>query len=161
MTRLSWAAWATPRLWCSPKWKSATALLASIVADLGINPAASAMVARLNAAWQAAGTRSSRQRQDEAGQRVGDLPRTLPKGQHLDLARAFSKAHFELKDRDRPAASYLEWRLEQLEDGELQAEVMSKAESVEDLWGVCRISPDGTIRLQKGRTESSLPQSPD
>ena len=70
---------------------SAPSMRASIKTDVGLDPdaspAARAMVARLVTAWEAAGTRAQRRRQEEAEQRVGDLPRTLPKGQHLDLAR--------------------------------------------------------------------------
>ena len=146
---------------------SAPAMRASIKVDVGLDPAASpaarAMVARLVPAWEAAGTRAQRHRQEEAEQRVGDLPRTLPKGQHLDLARAFAKVHFEMGDRDRPAEAYVEWRLEQVEDGELPAEtrqVVSKAEATEALGG-CKISPDGTTKLHKGRSEASLPASPE
>ena len=122
-------------------------------------------MARLVTAWEAAGTRAQRRRQEEAEQRVGDLPRTLPKGQHLDLARAFAKVHFEMGDRDRPAEAYVEWRLEQLEDGELQAEtlrqVVSKAETTEEAWGGCKITTDGTIKLHKARSEASLPANPE
>ena len=148
---------------------SAPAMRASIKTDVGLDPdasaAARAMVARLVTAWEAAGTRAQRRRQEEAEQRVGDLPRTLPKGQHLDLARAFAKVHFEMGDRDRPAEAYVEWRLEQLEDGELQAEtlrqVASKAETTEEAWGGCKIATDGTIKLRKARSEASLPANPE
>jgi len=55
---------------------------------------------------------------------------------------------------DLPAPSYLEARLEQVEDGELAAEqlteVVSRDEARENNWGSARILSDGTLKLQKG-----------
>ena len=137
--------------------------------DIGLlaatSPAHRAMTARVIAAWEAANKRTSRRQAEEAEQRVGDLPRTLPKAQHLELQRAFEKVHFELQERETPAPAYVEWRLEQIEDGELQAEAMtvivSKAESSDSTWANCQVQPDGTLKLKKGKVESTPPRKPE
>ena len=74
-------------------------------------------MARLVATWEAAQQRVQRRQKEEAEQRVGDLPRVLPKGMHLDLARSFNKVHKELTEKQTPAPCYIESKLEEIEDG--------------------------------------------
>ena len=133
--------------------------------DLGVDPSKSpqhrSMAARLVTAWEAARKRVEHRHVHEAEQRVNDLPKILPKSQHLELARAYAQVHRALKDAEAPAASYVEWRLEQFEDGELIPEtlkqVVNKAEASADPWGGCAIQSDGTIKLRRGKVESSMP----
>ena len=76
---------------------TAAAFRKTIVDDVKLNPAAGpvhrATMARLVAAWEAAQKRVERRQKEEAEQRVGDLPRALPKSLHLDLTRSFTKIH--------------------------------------------------------------------
>ena len=123
-----------------------------------------AMVARLMAVWEAANKRGEKRRAEEAERKVGDLPRVLPKARHLELLRTYEAAHRELKDRDVPAPSYIEARLEQLEEGELLAEplteVICREEAREDGWGAAKIMGDGTLKLQKAsRGEATPPRN--
>ena len=84
------------------------------------------MAARLVTAREAARERVEQRHAHDAEQRVNDLPKVLPKSQHLELARAYASAHRTLKDAEAPAASYVEWRLEQFEDGELLPETLKQ-----------------------------------
>ena len=123
-----------------------------------------AMVARLMSVWEAANKRGEKRRVEEAERKVGDLPRVLPKARHLELLRAYEAAHRELKDKDIPAPSYIEVRLEQLEEGEMVAEplteVICRDEAREDGWGAAKIMTDGTLKLQKAsRGEAKPPRS--
>ena len=81
------------------------------------------------------------------------MPKTLTKGKHLELQRAYTSAHHHLEDDERPAPCYMEWSLEQVEDGELLAEqldiVISKEEATEDNLGGAQILPNGGVRVQK------------
>ena len=108
--------------------------------------------------------RVQRRQAEEADQRAGELPRTLPKSQHLETSRAFAKTYRELRDNEAPAKAYLEWRLEQVEDGELQAEtmkeVMSREEEGSDPWAI-KMKADGTLQIKKGRHESNMPATPE
>ena len=137
--------------------------------DVGLDPAGGpqhrSMTARLVSAWSSAGTRSAKLKEEEATQRAGDLPRHMTKAKHLELTRAYQAAHRELRDRERPAPAYLDWRLEQVEDGELKAEslaeVINKEEAQDDDWGGARVNPDGSIRLIKARSTGKSPDSPE
>ena len=133
--------------------------------DPAVSPAHRAMTARLVAAWETAGRRSAKQKEEEAAQRVGDLPRHLPKGKHLELLRAYQSAHKELKDKECPAPSYLEWRFEQVEDGELKAEsfseVISKEDAIDEDWGGAKVGADGSIKLIKSRSTGKAPENPE
>ena len=84
--------------------------------DLKIDPSVSplhrAMVARIVNCWQVAAARSEKRRAEDAEQGIGDRPRTLPKGKHLELMRAYTAAHGELRETDTPAASLVESKLE-------------------------------------------------
>ena len=137
--------------------------------DVGLDPAKStqhrSMTARVLAAWDSAQKRSSKMREEDAAQRAGDLPRHMPKSKHLELTRAYKSAHRELKDRERPAPAYLDWRYEQVEEGELKAESLSEVihteEAKDDEWGGTRVNPDGTIRLMKARSTGKTPDNPE
>ena len=137
--------------------------------DVGLDPAGGAghraMTARIIGAWASAGHRTTKQREEDATQRATDLPRHLPKSKHLELTRAYTAAHRELRDRERPAPAYLDWRFEQVEDGELKAEslseVLNKEEANDDEWGGARVNPDGTIRLLRARSTGKTPDCPE
>ena len=80
------------------------------------------------AAWDACIKRGIKRRLEEAEQRVGDLPRRLPRKTHLELERAYAEAHsVELDDKETPADCSVETKLSQLEDGALVAERLSEA----------------------------------
>ena len=59
----------------------------------------------------------------------------------------------------------MEWRFEQLEDGELKAEsladVIHREEATEDDWGGARVGPDGSLKLIKGRSSGKAPENPE
>lgn len=137
--------------------------------DVGLKesggPGSRAMICRMLAAWETPQKRTDRRRQEEAEQRVGDLPRTLPRSSHLELVRGFARAHFVLPEKLTPAPAYLEWRLEELEDGELQAEslekVFSRADVAHESRGIFQLRPDGTLRQHKIAVESALPATPE
>ena len=136
-----------------------------ITLDPSSGPDRRAMMARLLAVWEAAGKRTSKLKEEEAAQRASDMPRHLPKGKHLEIVRAYAAAHKGLKDKECPAPCYLEWRFEQVEDGELKAEsladVVHKEEVQDDDWGGAKVSPDGSIKLVKGRSSGKTPENPE
>eukprot|EP00971_Amphidinium_carterae_P185461 3682209-Amphidinium_carterae.1 len=75
--------------------------------DVGLDGAVSsanrAMVAKVIACWCAANVRVRKRHEEEAEQRLGQVPRTLPKSATLELFRAFATMHHELTERDAPA----------------------------------------------------------
>eukprot|EP00971_Amphidinium_carterae_P017142 338290-Amphidinium_carterae.1 len=77
--------------------------------------------------------------------------------------------HGELADKDAPAISYLELKLDQIEDGELLPEslqvVMCRQETAAEPYGINslqgKVMPDGSLRLKKSKVESTLPSTPE
>ena len=154
---------------CAHMEVNATQVREVIKTDITLDPSAGpdrrAMMARLLAVWDAASKRVAKQKEEEASQQAGDLPRHLPKGKHLQVVKAYTAAHKELPDKEVPAPSYIEWRCEQGEDGELIAEslasVIHKEEAQDDDWDGARVTSDGSIKLVKGRRSGKAPENPE
>jgi len=142
-------------------------------ADLDLNPAASVgervTVAKLAEAWEAARQRATTARKLEAEARVSGQTREMLKGVHLALRRACARTHGSVEDRRCPGRAYLECRLEQLDDGELEAEPLSKVttvaleqESVATSAGAgVDIRKDGLLHVVKGKRTAPLPTGPE
>ena len=64
--------------------------------------------------------RGRKRKEEKADQRVGDLPRKLPRSDHTELRKAFTTRHRELDDKLVPHPDYIEAKLRELEDGELK-----------------------------------------
>jgi len=142
-------------------------------ADLGLNPAASVgeriTVAKLAEAWEAARQRAVTTRKVEAEARVTGQSREMLKGVHLSLRRACARVHGQVEDRRCPGRAYLESRLEQLDDGEIEAEPLSKVttvaleqESVSSAPGAgIDVRKDGILHVIKGKRTAPLPMNPE
>jgi len=152
---------------------SEDAFRAWLRADLGLNPGASVgervTVAKLAEAWEAARQRAATSRKVEAEARVTGQTREMLKGVHLGLRRACARTHGPVEDRRCPGRAYLESRLEQLDDGELEAEPLSKVttvaleqESVTTAGGAgVDVRKDGLLHVVKGKRTAPLPTGPE
>jgi len=141
--------------------------------DLGLDPQHSVgdrvLVAKLAEAWEAARQRATTTRKLDAEARVTGHAREMLKGTHLALRRACARAHGVVEDRRCPGRAYLESRLEQLDDGELEAEPLSKVttvaleqESVSTQTGAgVDVRKDGVLHVVKGKRTAPLPQGPE
>ena len=87
-------------------------------------------VAKLAEAWEAARQRATTTRKLDAEARVSGQTREMLKGVHLALRRACARNHGVVEDRRCPGRAYLEARLEQFDDGELEAESLAKVTTV-------------------------------
>lgn len=103
---------------------------------LGIDPAAcvpnKVLVAKMVSAWQASVARGQKRREEEAEQRVGDLPRKLSRTSHIQLSKGYTEVHGENTPENTPHPDYLESKLQQLEDGLLLTESMLEIVSMAD-----------------------------
>jgi len=141
--------------------------------DFGFDPQSGVQgrveTAKLVEAWDTARQRSTTSRKLEAEAKVTGTGRELLKGVHLALRRAHVKAHGEVDDRRCPGRSYIEARLEQLDDGELEAEPLTKVTTValeqtstetgaESSFGVRR---DGVVHVVKGQRKAPMPSNPE
>jgi len=141
--------------------------------DLGLTPAASTadrvVVAKLAEAWEAARQRAVTTRKIEAEARVTGQAREMLKGVHLSLRRACARAHGAVEDRRCPGRAYLEGRLEQLDDGEVEAESLAKVTTVsleQESVTACAgagvdVRKDGVLHVIKGKRTAPLPLGPE
>ena len=75
------------------------------------------LVGYLIGTWETAQARGNRKREEEAEQRVGDLPRRLTDERHADIVQGYEDAHHELKEeRDIPAEFSVEAKRTMLEN---------------------------------------------
>jgi len=136
-------------------------------ADAGV--AGRVEMAKLVEARDAARVRSATERKMEAEAKTSGTSRELLKGVHLSLRRALVKASGEVDDRRCPGRAYVEARLEQLDDGELEAEPLTKVTTValelsstesgpDSNFGIRR---DGVVHVVKGQRKAPMPSSPE
>jgi len=142
-------------------------------ADLGLDPEqdldARVTIAQLVDARDSARQRVATTQRLEAEARVTGQTRELMKGTHLSLRRAAAQVVGLLDDRRCPGRAYLEARLEQIDDGELEAEPLTKVttvsaelESVESSAGPgLNIRKDGVLHVVKGRRSVPMPRDPE
>jgi len=142
-------------------------------ADLGLDPEqdieARVTIAQLVDARDSARQRVATTQRLEAEARVTGQNRELMKGTHLSLRRAATAVVGQLDDRRCPGRAYLEARLEQIDDGELEAEpltkvttVSSEQESVESAAGPgLNIRKDGVLHVVKGKRTVPMPRDPE
>ena len=152
---------------------SADKVRAAFKADLGLDESQGArfrvVLARLINAWEAANARAEKIQEKEALHRVGDQPRTIAKADNLELIRAYEKVHAkraELDDDEIPATSYLEKKLEEIEDGELEAEelkdVTSKVDPTMEAYADAKVVTGGLLRITRNtKSIGRMPTNPE
>ena len=133
--------------------------------DLTIAPvgAGKVLTSRLIGAWEAAELRGIKRKHEEAEQRVGDQPRRLQKPVHTNLLRAFKQVYPKVSEDEVPSKLYIETKLEEIEDDDLVAELLScvlvKEEGDDGEFGM-ELRPNGTFCMRKkGKTSSAAPKT--
>ncbi len=122
-----------------------------------------ALQAMLVDAWDAARTRVADENEASAKARTEGKPKEMLKGAQLDLRRTYQKIAGELPDNKYPSYTYVNSRLSEIEEGELEAETLDCVTSYELEKG--RGVPDfsmewtrsGQARLKQERLKGSLP----
>ena len=124
-----------------------------------------ALTAKIVATWTSARHHSDREQKEQAEQRAIDMPKHLPKGKHLAMQKIYTSVHKKLPASELPAPSYLDWRLDQIESGELAAEslaeVINKDEAPAEEWANARIGGDGSFRFVRSRGKGRAPTGPE
>ena len=85
-----------------------------------------AQAASLTVAWQAARVRVKRQAEAEAVSEVREWAKPIPSSDYISMRKQYVARFGELEDKATPAKEYLEKKLQELESGEYQAEVLSE-----------------------------------
>jgi hypothetical protein len=123
------------------------------------------MIARLLSSWETAKRRMEVRVEQKALSAAQQLPELLSKTEHNSLRRAFEAQHYPLEEKTTPADSYVEYRFDQIEQGEMRAETLqmttSKSDTAEDPLGATVDPRTGMIRIKKGAQEIPLPRNPE
>ena len=129
-----------------------------------VDPANLRVQAAVVEAWETATSRIKALRDEEATARANKLPRQLPQGDLLAMRRTFEAKFFEMEDDIAPSDTYVEWKLETVEDGEQKAESLTQVTSksqTEDGKLTTSIDNSGTIKIKRGTLEIGLPSNPE
>jgi hypothetical protein len=121
-------------------------------------------ISKIVVAWLSAKTRAQRQTEQDGDCEVRRVPRDIPLTSVAAMYSAFELAHWQLDDKQKPARSYLERKLDEVEKGELRAEPLEEVVSVEeDDPDMLRTEwkPDGQLRAVRVGTKVSLPVGPE
>ena len=137
-----------------------------LAAEFGLDPALDPVHRRSQAAvleaWEAAADRAAAERKEEAVARATRLPRSVTSNEHLAMRRAFELRWHALEDEVAASDTYVEGRLEQIEDGEFRAETLSQvtAKSQQDDGHLsAHVELSGVLRVRKGSFEIPMPRN--
>ena len=103
-------------------------------------------------AGEVAKDRVVKQNDLESEQRALGLQRKMLKGGHLEIRRALEKVRGKLKDSECPSRTYIEWRVDQLEERELLCETLDIVTTVkmqeqkQNLLQLLDLKKDGSLR---------------
>ena len=121
-------------------------------------------ISKIVVAWQAARTRAQKQTEQDGDCEVRRVPKDVPLSSVAAMNSAFELAHWPLEDKQKPARSYLERKLDEIEKDDLRAEPLEEVVSVEeDDPDMLRTEwkPDGQLRAVRIGTKVSLPKGPE
>ena len=99
-------------------------------ADEGLQ--ARAQLASVICAWRETQTKQKRQAEVEAEMDTREWTKPIPTGDYINLRNAFMRAHGKVEDKVTPSKEYLEKKLQELENGEFRAELLSEVVSKDE-----------------------------
>ena len=152
---------------------SKTTLRATLISDFDLDPAAMGLAgpdiilrrvncAKMVDAWEACSKRQDESDRLQATQRASRLPMTMQGSSHIILRQRYENEYGRTKDCSYPCHAMVERRLEELEQGEVVAEALTDAVSVEEaeieITGAM-LDKDGALRVQKVTKKVPLPVS--
>ena len=123
-----------------------------------------AQVASVICAWRETQTKQKRQAEVEAEMDTREWTKPIPTGDYISLRNAFMRVNGRIEDRVTPSKEYLEKKLQELENGEFRAELLSEVVSKDE------VDPDvmvpvfdskGSLSVKKGNTTVPLPTGPE
>ena len=123
-----------------------------------------AQVASVICAWRETQTKQKRQAEVEAEMDTREWTKPIPTGDYVSLRNAFMRVNGRIEDRVTPSKEYLEKKLQELENGEFRAELLSEVVSKDE------VDPDvmvpvfdskGSLSVKRGTTTIPLPTGPE
>ena len=127
--------------------------------------AARTAAARVVLAWEAANKRIATKVEVDAHQRTSDGPKVMLKNEYANAIKSLNDRRSLQPERLQSSQSYLESRLEQIEDGMLIAENWSEVTSVEEDKqvgaGALQVGRDGRLKMTRGVSHAAIPRNPE
>ena len=111
-------------------------------------------------AWQAAKCRADEKNKAEAKQRTSGMPISVTQGEHVSLCQSFEKAFGRMEDEGFPASGVIERRLQEVEQGNPTAEILSDVASSAEVSadaGNIVLDADGTFKMRRSTQKVPLP----
>jgi len=121
-------------------------------------------LSRITVAWQTAKTRAAKQTEQDGDCDVRRVPKDLAHSTAIAMRTTFENNFWELQEKQVPARSYLERKLDEIEKDDLRAEPLEEVVSAEeDDPDALRTEwrPDGQLRAVRIGTKVSLPKTPE
>ena len=141
---------------------------AAIAADYALDPAQGPAVrsqlAAVVSAWESSRDYIETDNRLKAEARVLGTPRALSTGDKIAMRRAVEAAHGLIPDKECPANTYLQAKLEELEEGELVAapldEVVSRADGAASSLDLSpSLDSAGRLRVTKAKIKVHMPNT--
>ena len=136
----------------------------SFATDAANGLEARAQLASVICAWRETQTKQKRQAEVEAEMDTREWTKPIPTGDYINLRNAFTRVLGKIEDKVIPSKEYMEKKLQELENGEFRAELLSEVVSKDE------VDPDimvlifdskGALSVKKGSTTVALPTGPE
>ncbi|CAE7262448.1 unnamed protein product [Symbiodinium sp. CCMP2456] len=142
---------------------------AALIAELPIDPTAGVAerlnVARLLAAWEASRLHLQVSEKNKAEARLGTQQRLVQPNEHHAMRLAVEAAVGKLKDKEVPAKSVLAAKLEQIENNQPVAELLTEVASLEDseleAYSAVIDPTTNVLKIKPGKTLTGMPDNPE
>ncbi len=137
-----------------------TAFAADLAVDVDAGAANRAAMACLVTSWQVAVEMTEREIQARVEAKQLGVPRQVTHSDRNALLGAYERVHGRLEDRETPAADYLSQKVEEVEQGELQASLLDEVGSKEEsltLGVQSSLDASGRLRITREKKKSKLP----
>jgi len=130
--------------------------------DATVSLAVRMQVTNVMVAWDSASKRNEKRAEVEAEQEARHLPKKIQKSEFLNMITAWEAKWWKLEESEKPAKSYLEKRIEDLESGEMRAEKLNTIihrdqdddDGLEPMWG-----SDGRLKIKKSTSTTTEPEN--
>lgn len=139
--------------------------------DFGMNPAEAnlapeegrarrVLIARVVDSWQTICKRVTDKDAVESDQKARNVPTTMSRQAHIVLRNRFEKDWGKTEDKAFPSNSMIERRFEEIEEGDLKADLLTQISSAEETLedtAMAILDKDGVLRLRKAQASVPLP----
>jgi len=127
-------------------------------------PEQTVSVAQIVEAWEAAQVQGAARAGADAEAAAARMPRVMSTGEWSQIRNEFERLFHPLRDRECPGLPLMEHRMQEVTDGDFQAdrfsEVISKEEAQAEPFNI-QATRGGELKVRKGALTTPLPKEPE